>query len=229
MFLKWALRSFPIFLFLMCGNSFIFQIVRKIFYPGCVIKERHGLRTLSNMEEHIFTSEDTSVVDNTNSKFVVVISNLQSGSNIGSICRNALAFNAHEVVIVGRKGIPRMRGTDRGARGILSFSQHSTIQEAAAYVKSVYNCTIYGVEITESSIPVTALPFCKSSAFIFGNEGGGLSQRQREACDYMIHIPQYAPRGMASINVACASAIIMQWFAVWAEFSPAQIKGEKFI
>lgn len=47
-------------------------------------------------------------------KCYVIISNLQSGSNIGSICRNALAFNVHEVIVVGRKGFrDKMRQADR--------------------------------------------------------------------------------------------------------------------
>ena len=47
---------------------------------------------------------------------------------------------------------------------------------------------------------------------MFGNEGGGLSLRQRKACDLFVYIPQYAAGGMASINVACASAVVLQVF-----------------
>lgn len=54
---------------------------------------------------------------------------------------------------------------------------------------------------------INSNPFKDSTAFIFGNEGGGLSDRQKSICDGFVYIPQYASSGMASINVACASAI----------------------
>ena len=161
-------------------------------------------------------------------KFIVVLSNLQSGSNIGSICRNAMAFNAAEVILVGRKGIPQMRQADRGARRNLTFTHFPTTSDAGHYLKSQHNCTIYGIEITDRARPVTDYPFQPCSAFIFGNEGGGLSPRQRQICDEYIYIPQYAVGGMASINVACASAIIMQHFASWSKFQESTRIGEKF-
>lgn len=59
--------------------------------------------------------------------------------------------------------------------------------------------------------------------------GGGLSERQRNVCDTFTYIPQYASGGMASINVACASAVVLQTFAVWANFGETQRIGEKFV
>lgn len=158
----------------------------------------------------------------------IVVNNLQSGSNIGSICRNALAFNAQEIVTVGRKGFPSMHHADKGSRFKMKFTHFLTTKEASVYLKEVNNCTVFGVEITSDSIPVTKYPFSKSSAFVFGNEGGGLSKSQREICDQFIYIPQYSS-GMASINVACASAIIMHSFAIWAKFPESEIVGEKFV
>jgi tRNA(Leu) C34 or U34 (ribose-2'-O)-methylase TrmL len=187
-------------------------------------------------------------------KCYLVLSNLQSGSNIGSICRNALAFNVSEVIVVGQRGFrDKMRQADRGAKMRLNFVHFQTLPEAIAYlnpppvdkltqpnpapnptlsgvidsegvdtnaersaVASTSHdrprCLIYGVEIMPDAIPITKLPFDRtcSTAFIFGNEGGGLSQKQRDVCDHFVYIPQYADGGMASINVACASAIILQ-------------------
>ena len=63
---------------------------------------------------------------------------------------------------------------------------------------------------------------------MFGNEGGGLSERQREACDIFVHIPQFAS-GMASINVACASSIILFSFAKWAAYAETAKSEGKFL
>lgn len=93
--------------------------------------------------------EDTSGLP----KCYVIISNLQSGSNIGSICRNALAFNVHEVIVVGRKGFrDKMRNADRGAKRRQTFVHFNSVSEAAVYLKEERNCSIVGVEIMDSAV-----------------------------------------------------------------------------
>lgn len=160
----------------------------------------------------------------------LLLSNLQSGSNIGSICRNALAFNVSEVVIVGRKDV-KMRQADRGAKLRLPFVHFVSIAEAAEYLRQQQNCQLVGVEICDAAHSIMTYPFdaTRNYAFLFGNEGGGLSPRQRALCDCFVYIPQYAPEGMASINVACASAVVLQRFAQWAQYPETIRKGEKFL
>ena len=86
-------------------------------------------------------------------KCYVIISNLQSGSNIGSICRNALAFNVHEVIVIGRKGFrDKMRNADRGAKRKQAFVHFNSILEAATYLKETKNCSIVGVEIMDTAV-----------------------------------------------------------------------------
>jgi tRNA G18 (ribose-2'-O)-methylase SpoU len=163
-------------------------------------------------------------------KCFVIISNLQSGSNIGAIFRNSRAFNVHEVIVVGRKNFrDKMRHADRGAKELQAVKHFNSIAEARDYLKLEQNATIIGIEIMESAVSLTKQTFCGHTAFMFGNEGGGLSDRQREACDSFVYIPQYASGGIASINVACASAIVLQTFAVWAGYSETLREKEKFI
>jgi tRNA G18 (ribose-2'-O)-methylase SpoU len=163
-------------------------------------------------------------------KSFILLSNIQSGSNIGSICRNALAFNVSEVVIVGRKDL-KMRQADRGARNRLAIKYFPILADAAVYLKEEHQCIVAGIEICEDAASVMTYPFQmnRNYAFMFGNEGGGLSPKQRALCEAFLYIPQYAPEGMASINVACASAIILQRYAFLADYPETIRKGEKFI
>ena len=86
-------------------------------------------------------------------KCYVVISNLQSGSNIGSICRNALAFNVDEVIVVGRKGFrDKMRQADRGAKRRQKFIHFNSVSEAGVYLKEAKNCSIVGIEIMDTAV-----------------------------------------------------------------------------
>jgi len=150
----------------------------------------------------------------------ILLSNLQSGSNIGAICRNALSFNVSEVVIVGRPNSwkSKMRTADRGAKNVLKFESFPSTQLAAAYLKEERGCTIIGLEIMPQAKSLITYAFPPGNcAFVFGNEGGGLSETQRALCDDFVYIPQYSS-GMASINVACVSAITLQRFAVHAQY-----------
>ena len=150
----------------------------------------------------------------------ILLSNLQSGSNIGAICRNALSFNVSEVVIVGRPNSwkSKMRSADRGAKNMLKFESFPSTQLAAAYLKEERGCTIIGLEIMPQAKSLVSYAFPPGNcAFVFGNEGGGLSETQRALCDDFVYIPQYSA-GMASINVACVSAITLQRFAVHAQY-----------
>eukprot|EP01036_Dinobryon_divergens_P034450 gene34450-44513_t len=190
----------------------------------------------------------------------VILSNIQSGSNIGNICRNCLAFNVSEVIIIGRRDFKqKMYSADRGAKKWLRFKNFLTYPEAVSYVKdnSPGGCNIIGIEITESSQAISpaffsSLPY-PNSAFLFGNEGTGMSIKQRNVAEHMVHIPQFASSSpfsssssissttdssssssstsegtMASINVACASAIVLFQFATWAGYEEGAIQGEKF-
>lgn len=161
----------------------------------------------------------------------LMLSNLQSGSNIGAICRNALSFNVSEVVIVGRQNYKeKMRMADRGSKARLVFRNFPSSQMGFDYLKYEKHCITIGVEIMPTATSIVDFKFKEGAnvAFVFGNEGAGLSELQRKNCDEFVYIPQYSV-GMASINVACCSAIVLQTFAVQAGYQQSEIIGEKFV
>ena len=160
----------------------------------------------------------------------VLLSNLQSGSNIGSICRNCLAFNVTEVVVVGKPDFRgKMRQADRGAKARLAFINFPSTSAAVDYLKNDKGCLMIGLEImpTAKSLVDYHFPADRNVAFLLGNEGGGLNEAQRRACDDFVYIPQYS-EGLASINVACCSAIVLQRYAEQAGYQESTRVGEKF-
>ena len=163
----------------------------------------------------------------------VLLNNLQSGSNIGAICRNALAFNVSEVVVVGRPNWnEKMRMADRGAKRLLKFVNFPSSALAAAYLKEQKNCKILGLEICEGAVNLSTYEWEPNTnvCFVFGNEGAGLSEGQRKMCDSFIYIPQYSS-GLASINVACVSAIALHAFAQHSKYTESTRRPglEKFL
>ncbi len=56
-----------------------------------------------------------------------------------------------------------------------------------------------------------------------------MQEKQRAVCDGFTYIPQYSGGAMASINVACASAIVLHRFAVWAGLPESPRAAGKFV
>mmetsp|Transcript_17522 Transcript_17522/g.17469 ORF Transcript_17522/g.17469 Transcript_17522/m.17469 type:complete len:121 (+) Transcript_17522:230-592(+) len=79
----------------------------------------------------------------------------------------------------------------------------------------------------DSSRNVWNSPFNKSTAFILGNEGTGLSDIEKSICDYFIYIPQYRSN-TESLNVSVAAGIVLSHFAHFANFVESSREGEKY-
>ncbi|CAN6353708.1 unnamed protein product, partial [Urochloa humidicola] len=157
---------------------------------------------------------------------VVVVHNVAKRHNVGTLARSATAFGVAEVVVVGRRDVSAFGS--HGATSHLRFRHFTSLALARAYLKDERGCDICGVEITEDAQPVTAHPFRRSTAFLFGNEGTGLSQKECEICDFFVYIPQYGC-GTASLNVTVAASIVLHHFAAWAGFPERGREGNKFI
>eukprot|EP00560_Eucampia_antarctica_P002857 CAMPEP_0197836828 /NCGR_PEP_ID=MMETSP1437-20131217/30171_1 /TAXON_ID=49252 ORGANISM="Eucampia antarctica, Strain CCMP1452" /NCGR_SAMPLE_ID=MMETSP1437 /ASSEMBLY_ACC=CAM_ASM_001096 /LENGTH=116 /DNA_ID=CAMNT_0043443323 /DNA_START=129 /DNA_END=479 /DNA_ORIENTATION=+ len=92
----------------------------------------------------------------------------------------------------------------------------------------------------DSVTGVVRFPFDRrwhgGAAFVMGNEGNGLSEKQREICDEFLFIPQTrggrsdgGGGGSASLNVACAATVVLQAYCLWADYPDAGMAGEKFL
>ncbi|XP_037453752.1 uncharacterized protein LOC119324094 isoform X3 [Triticum dicoccoides] len=100
---------------------------------------------------------------------VVVVHNVAKRHNVGTLARSATAFGVAEVVVVGRRDVSAFGS--HGSTSHLRFRHFTSLATACAYLKDERGCDICGVEITDDALPVTAHPFRRSTAFLFGNEG----------------------------------------------------------
>ncbi|KAK9664833.1 hypothetical protein RND81_14G072000 [Saponaria officinalis] len=155
----------------------------------------------------------------------VVVHNIAKRHNVGTLARSATAFGVSELILVGRRDFNSFGS--HGSTSHVRFRHFHSLQQAHSYLKEK-DCDICGVEITESAMPVNQHPFRKSTAFLLGNEGTGLSTKECEICDFFVYIPQYGC-GTASLNVTVAASIVLHHFGVWAGFSERTRDGNKFI
>ncbi|KAJ6790632.1 uncharacterized protein M6B38_367300 [Iris pallida] len=164
------------------------------------------------------TSEDTAV------ESIVVVHNIAKRHNVGTMARSATAFGVSEMVLVGRRDFNAFGS--HGSTSHLRFRHLHSLPLARAHLKE-RGFDICGVEIADGALPVDRHPFRKSTAFLLGNEGTGLSPKECEICDFFVYIPQYGC-GTASLNVTVAASIVLHHFGVWAGFPERNRVGSKF-
>jgi tRNA G18 (ribose-2'-O)-methylase SpoU len=136
----------------------------------------------------------------------IAIENYQHDFNIGTIVRNANAFNVSAVHIIGKRHWNR-RGamvTDR----YLHIHQYSTTQDFLAAIGT--DAPVIGVDNIVGSVPLATANLPKNCVLVFGGEGPGLSNEMIAACKELIAIEQFG--STRSVNVGVASGIVLyEW------------------
>jgi tRNA G18 (ribose-2'-O)-methylase SpoU len=139
--------------------------------------------------------------------FHVAIENWQHDFNIGAVVRNANAFLASEVHIVGRR-----RWNRRGAMVTDRYQHirhHDDIDALAAWAGE-HDLPIVGIDNLPGSQVISTADLPAACILLFGQEGPGLSDAARERCATVLHIPQFG--STRSINAGVASGIAMyEW------------------
>jgi tRNA G18 (ribose-2'-O)-methylase SpoU len=163
-----------------------------------------------NVADHYrYWSNDAIVADLSSRRhaFHVAIENWQHDMNIGTVVRNANAFQAAAVHIVGNRRWNR-RGamvTDR----YVDIRHHPTIADLVDWAAASH-LPLVGVDLLPGSVSIIDADLPENCLLLFGQEGPGLSQAAREACATVLHIPQEG--STRSINAGVASGIAMyEW------------------
>jgi len=141
-------------------------------------------------------------LDKSRTDLHVAIENWQHDMNIGTIVRNANAFNAGAVHVIGRRHWNK-RGamvTDR----YLNVFHHATVDEFVAAMK---DRKIIAVDNLPGATPLSEVTLPGKAVLVFGGEGPGLSDELRSAANMMVMIEQFG--STRSVNVGVASGILM--------------------
>lgn len=156
----------------------------------------------------------------------LILNRLRKG-NVSVLLRSCVAFNIKAVLLCGRVAEyddSQLRMADHGAGRFVEVRRFARFEDAVAHLRSCPDSVrvdVCGVEIRPDAIAVDSLappPFNRSTAFVLGSEGDGLSDVHMALCDRFVFIPQYG-NGTASLNVAIAGSIVMHRFASWAQYA----------
>ena len=143
-------------------------------------------------------------LDSRRHPFHVAIENWQHDLNIGTVVRNANAFLASAVHIVGQRKWNR-RGamvTDRYQH----LEHHQTVQDFVASMRE-REIAVVGVDNLPGAQPIETTTLPRKCVLVFGQEGPGLSPEVRETAELVLSITQFG--STRSINAGVASGIAM--------------------
>ncbi|KKW03703.1 MAG: RNA methyltransferase, TrmH family [Candidatus Saccharibacteria bacterium GW2011_GWC2_48_9] len=137
----------------------------------------------------------------------IAIENLERDFNMGTIVRNANAFNVKTLHIIGRR-----QWNKRGAMMTdvyLQLEYHATV---ADFLQATAGKSYVAVDNTEGAVALHDVALPRSAILVFGSEGQGISDDLLGKCTLHVEIEQFG--STRSINVGVASGILMY---KWAE------------
>ncbi len=149
--------------------------------------------------EAIKADLDTSRID-----LHIAIENWQHDMNIGTIVRNANAFNVAAVHVIGKRHWNR-RGamvTDR----YLTIEHHATVEDFIERMTELKK-TVIAVDNLPGAVNLSETTLPKDCVLVFGGEGPGLTQEMVNAAERMVMIEQTG--STRSVNVGVASGIVI--------------------
>ncbi len=149
----------------------------------------------------------------------LVLDNLRSAFNVGSIFRTADAARLSGIYTCGYTAHPPHPKLDKTALGTLSYIEtchFATTVQAIEHLRA-RQVPVWALETTSQSRCYTEPDYPRPLALIVGNEALGVDRAALERCDELVEIPMYGYKN--SLNVAAASAVLVfevlrQWQAV---------------
>jgi 23S rRNA (guanosine2251-2'-O)-methyltransferase len=147
----------------------------------------------------------------TKTPIIIVLDNVRSLNNVGSVFRTADAFLIEAVYLCGITGTPpnkEIQKTALGATDSIAWKYFKNTLEAVEELKKD-DFLVYAIEQAESAIMLNNfMPSRKQKiAIIFGNEVKGVEQEVIDASTDVIEIPQVGTKH--SLNIAVSVGIVM--------------------
>ena len=141
----------------------------------------------------------------------VVLDNVRSEMNVGSVFRTADAFLIERICLCGFTPQPpkaEIHKTALGAEDSVAWQHYPTALDAVKQLRSE-GYTICSIEQVHDSVSLERLTVNPGQriAIVFGNEVKGVAQEVVDASDLCVEIPQAGTKH--SLNISCCAAIVM--------------------
>ena len=140
---------------------------------------------------------------------IIVLENIRSMYNVGSVFRTGDAFLIEGIFITGYTAQPPRKEIDKtalGATETVNWKYFSTTRKALDELKK-NDFKLFAIEQVEKSISLEKFSNRDKVAFIFGNEVSGVDEKTILMCDGCVEIPQFGMKH--SLNISVAAGIVL--------------------
>ncbi len=142
---------------------------------------------------------------------ILVLDDIRSLNNIGSVFRTADAFLIEKIVLCGITASPpnkEIHKTALGATETVTWEHHENVLEVIGNLKKE-KVIVLAIEQVESAIYLQDFEVDKGQkyALVFGNEVHGVAQEAVKLCDGCIEIPQLGTKH--SLNISVSAGIVV--------------------
>lgn len=167
------------------------------------------MRKLKITELNRISTEEYKEIDKT--PLIIVLDNIRSLNNIGSVFRTSDAFLVEAIHLCGITATPPNQEIHKTALGAEYSVEWEYFENTIDSVKKLQDngYTVFAIEQVENSIMLDKLQLDKSQkyAVVMGNEVKGVQQQVIDICDGCIEIPQFGTKH--SLNVAVTTSIVI--------------------
>jgi tRNA G18 (ribose-2'-O)-methylase SpoU len=177
------------------------------------------MRKLQNSELQRIDVDDFKIIEKI--PLIIILDNIRSLSNVGSVFRTSDAFIIKEIILCGITATPphrEIQKTALGATESVSWRYEEKTIDAVRALQT-HNTKVFAVEQADQSqmLDQFEFDFKQDVALVFGNEVKGVSDEVVQAADGCIEIPQFGTKH--SLNISISVGIL-----IWEAFQQFQQK-----
>jgi tRNA G18 (ribose-2'-O)-methylase SpoU len=177
-------------------------------------------RKLKNSELDRINAEEYKASEKT--PLIIILDNIRSLNNIGSVFRTADAFLVKKIYLCGITAKPPHKDIQKTALGAQDSVEWEYAEDVMEVVSKLQNEGVFVASIEQAELAVNLNDFSVQKeltyAIVFGNEVKGVQQKVVTASDAVIEIPQFGTKH--SLNISVSVGVV-----VWDLF--VKLRSEK--
>jgi tRNA G18 (ribose-2'-O)-methylase SpoU len=166
-------------------------------------------RKLKNSELQRISAEEYKLSEKT--PLIVILDNIRSLNNIGSVFRTADAFLIKKIYLCGITAQPPHRDIHKTALGASDSVDWEYVENITELIQNIrkQKIDILSIEQSEDSIPLNEFMVKNDTTYavVFGNEVKGVSQEVVSSSDAVIEIPQWGTKH--SLNISVSAGVVI--------------------
>ncbi|MGK0252722.1 MAG: 23S rRNA (guanosine2251-2'-O)-methyltransferase [Mariniflexile sp.] len=167
------------------------------------------MRKLKNSELDRLSVDDFKSV--TKTPLIIILDNIRSLNNIGSVFRTSDAFLIEKIYLCGITATPPHKDIHKTALGSTDTVAWEYVENTIDLIEKLKaeNIKICSIEQTENATMLNAFTPEANTTYglVFGNEVKGVSQKVVSSSDVVIEIPQYGTKHSLNISVSCGVVV----------------------